>query len=68
MKFVRIEEWLLPEYREQARQNVVFLEREMQFVCDGMRHYIRSKDEFMSWVDEMYEEADNAYQDWLSTQ
>ena len=68
MKFVRIEEWLRPEFREQARENVAYCEDKLRDVCSGMRHYLRSKEEFMQWVDEVYEAEDNDYQDWLSTQ
>lgn len=68
MQFVRIEQWLLPQYRKQARENVSYCEGKMRDVCQGMRHYVRSKEEFMQWVDEVYEAEDNDYQDWLSTQ
>lgn len=68
MKLVRVEKWLLPEYREQARKNVKFHEQELRDVCSGMRNYVRSKEEFMEWVDSVYEAEDNDYQDWLSTQ
>lgn len=67
MKFVRVEEWLRPEYRDQARRNIQFHEHELRDVCAGMRHYVRSKEEFIAWVDEVYEAEDDAYQDWLST-
>jgi hypothetical protein len=65
---VRVEEWLLPQFRKQARENVAYERNKMRDVCDGMRHYVRTKEEFMAWVDEVYEAADNDYQDWLSTQ
>lgn len=68
MRLVRVEKWLLPQFRPQARKDVKYLEGEMRNVCSGMRHYVRSKDEFMTWVDEVYEAEDNDYQDWLSTQ
>ena len=68
MKLVRVEEWLRPEYREQARKNVSYHEERMRNVCAGMRHYVRSKEEFMQWVDSVYEAEDRDYQDWLSTQ
>ena len=68
MRLVRVEEWLLPQYREQARKDVEFCEHKMRGVCAGMRHYVRSKEEFMEWVDEIYEAEDSDYQDWLSTQ
>ena len=68
MKLVRVEQWLLPQYRAQARKNVKFHEDELRSVCTGMRHYVRSKAEFMEWVESVYEAEDNDYQDWLSTQ
>lgn len=68
MKLVRVEEWLLPQYRARARKDVKYLEDKMRDVCSGMRHYVRSKEEFMKWVDEIYEAENNDYQDWLSTQ
>lgn len=68
MRLVRVEEWLLPQYRKQARQNVKHHAGQMRDVCTGMRHYVRTKDEFLEWVSEIYDDADNDYQDWLSTQ
>jgi hypothetical protein len=68
MRLVRVEEWLRPEFRDQARKNVAYHAEQMQKVCTGMRHYVRTKDEFMAWVDEVYETENDEYQDWLSTQ
>jgi hypothetical protein len=64
VKFKTIEGYV-PDSKRSALENIAYWEERLDALCAGMMTYA-SKTEFMQWVDEGYERAFDAYQDFLS--